>query len=512
MSYFKLPLKPIQLLLILVGCVAVINATCENAHCPRFYNAECRDDHCESPPCDPHFFWRGRNVTLRCEAETCNTKTCADTRQCMEEVITRPCPPGSSICRQYLNTKCVLMPIEHPMSCSDITTCNPGTVCRIRERLDRPYPVIVCIPTEKQTSCDNIHCKPGFSCVDKGNTIMCVPSLTTAEPTTVEPTSAETTTAQQTTVVPTTAETTTVEPTTAETNTLEPTTAANTTAQETTADPTTAETNTVEPTSAETTTAQQTTATVEPTSTEVTTAESITTEHSTSTELPSPMGTLCDELTCVSQAQFCEIIQVPEYNFTTANCASQEDLTEFESLVSTNPDKTCDMQSCQEEEICIEFSGNNLDAGGYCSRLSCDQTDNSSCPTDANCIQLPVSFRVLGETACVPDTVDLRLGINCGSDFAPNCEPGKYCADIRLSGLMIGSFCSLVLSGVRTCDEIECPEQFVCVETSYESIPALKLAGCLPESDFFRPQVTSEESTSEVRTTAEPTTAEPTSA
>ena len=914
MSYFKLPLKPIDLLLILVGCVAVINATCENAHCPRFYNAECRDDHCESPPCEPHFFWRGKNVTLRCEAETCNTKTCADTRQCMEEVVTRPCPPGSSICRQYLNAKCVLMPIERQMSCSDIT-CKNGTVCRIRERLDRPYPVIVCIPTEKQTGCVNIHCEPGFSCVDEGNSITCVPILTTTEPPTVEPTSAETTIAQQTTAEPTTTETTeeptiaetttvepttaedscaditctdglvctvltvpsipslppltlcsinltdifeillsckdfesvcgefpcidsvqggreislfcseceqrpficpldqpctklptdlqtslnitsaclpnstlelgrnctsrvepcrgpafycaeailentvvasfcseyllyptcegvtcsseticveaqagetqytaclsptlfgleptsaetttvqqtTAEPTTAETTAVKPTSAETTTVQQTTVVPTTAETTSVEPTSAETTTAQQTTVvptsaettsvepttaedscaditctdglvctvftvpsipslppltqcsinltdifenilscknfgsvcgefpcidsvqggreislfcsecerrpficpldqpctklptdlqtslsitsaclpnstiefgrdcksrvepcrgpafycteatlennvvasfcsesllyptcegvtcsseticveaqagetqytvcvsptdfgleptsaetttvqqtTAEPTIAEVTTAEPITTEQSTSTELPSTMGPVtplrlagpsCDVLNCPSSLPVCQSTQIPDLNSTIAVCVPQDTPTFLVNQVAQSINSTCEFLSCQDDEVCIEYFGDLVDSGTYCSQVNCSLSDNSSCPSDTTCAAAPISL-LSAETSCIPDDVNFNFGINCTSDMAPICEPGLTCANTRKGEQMIGSYCTPIFSVVLTCNQIKCPEEYLCLQSTFDITPNLHFTQC----------------------------------
>ena len=652
MSYFKLPLKPIDLLLILVGCVAVINANCEIAHCHRFYNAECRDDHCESPPCEPHFFWRGKNVTLRCEAETCDTKTCADTRQCMEEVVTRPCPPGSSPCRQYLNAKCVLMPMERPMTCSDIT-CNPGTVCRIRKRLDRPHPVIVCIPTEKQTACDNIHCEPGFSCVDEGNSITCVPILTAIEPPTVEPTSAETTTVQ-----PTTAETTTVEPTTAETTTVQQTTAEPTTSDDFTSrcanlrctdgevcnvltvpsnpsatplalcsfnqtdifeqlesfscenigficgdfpcldgvqggrqvlssctgcDPNvctppnacnklptdvatrlnvtsaclpnstvefgrdcksreepclgpalycteatqgntvvaslcsefgfyptcegvTCDSETIcaevqagevkfatcaspflfglEPTTAETTTVQQTTA--EPTIAEVTTAEPITTEQSTSTELPSTMGPVtplrlagqsCDVLNCPSSLPVCRSTQIPDLNSTIAVCVRQDTPTFLVNQVAQSINSTCEFLSCQDDEVCIEYFGDLVDNGTYCSQVNCSLSDNSSCPSDTTCAAAPISL-LSAETSCIPDDVNFNFGISCASDMAPICEPGLTCANTRKGEQMIGSYCTPIFSVVLTCNQIKCPEEYLCLQSTFDITPNLHFTQC----------------------------------
>jgi len=119
-------LVPLFLLVAIITEVAV--DTCENAICPRFYNAECEDDACSIPPCRPQFFFRGRDVTNRCPlVERCSNKTCNKKRKCVEIIKPATCPSHNLQCHQKLKAKCVLVD-PPPMSCDEIQ-CEKGTAC-----------------------------------------------------------------------------------------------------------------------------------------------------------------------------------------------------------------------------------------------------------------------------------------------------------------------------------------------------------------------------------------------
>ncbi len=79
---------------------------CANgARCPRFLNSECRVNTCDGV-CQPNFFFRGRNVTDRCETgHTCATRTCSSRRVCVDEVVESCNRRGR--CRQRLVGRCV---------------------------------------------------------------------------------------------------------------------------------------------------------------------------------------------------------------------------------------------------------------------------------------------------------------------------------------------------------------------------------------------------------------------
>ena len=161
-----------SLLLLLAEATA---ATCENTLCPRFYNAVCKDDQCQVPPCPPHFFFRGKDVTNKCPIDRCSNKTCNSKRTCVEIVKPARCPSNRPHCRQILKAKCILRN-KPPKNCSGLV-CGKESACRVQTRGMCP-PVVRCIPTSRLRSCDNVHCDPGFNCTQDGPTVKCQAATT----------------------------------------------------------------------------------------------------------------------------------------------------------------------------------------------------------------------------------------------------------------------------------------------------------------------------------------------
>ena len=179
------------LIVVLAASSSVAEATCVNATCSRFFNAQCDDNHCDKPPCPPHFFFRGRNVTDRCDIETCKEKKCNENRRCMEELRTVECEGDQSSCRQYIKARCVSLLPPRPTKCSDIQ-CTSDEICRFRERENR-RPVVRCVQLSKQTSCTHHQCEPGFTCVENKPNISCE-KIATEQPTETSTTQSTTTT------------------------------------------------------------------------------------------------------------------------------------------------------------------------------------------------------------------------------------------------------------------------------------------------------------------------------
>lgn len=127
---------------------------CDRAtKCGRFLNSECRVNPCHGL-CTPNFFWRGRNVTDRCEVNRCVDKVCPVGRQCIEETVPASCPEGRPLCRQYIRSRCIIPP---PLTnCSQIT-CGPGMFCRERKRHEE----VVCV---RAKTCEQLTCDEGFTC------------------------------------------------------------------------------------------------------------------------------------------------------------------------------------------------------------------------------------------------------------------------------------------------------------------------------------------------------------
>jgi len=117
-----------------------VDPCASNPPCPRYFNADCITN-CKE--CTANFIFRGRNITDRCEALTCDTRDCGTIRQCMEEVTPAFCE-SQDTCRQRLRTRCIRINTTRPMTCEDIV-CGEGMMCRFRERVSRP-PVVRCVP------------------------------------------------------------------------------------------------------------------------------------------------------------------------------------------------------------------------------------------------------------------------------------------------------------------------------------------------------------------------------
>ena len=132
---------------------AVCPDNCLGARCPRYLNAECRENPCHGL-CAPNFFRRNRNVTNRCDVETCDEKNCPRLRNCVEEVVPSTCPGNQPRCRQYIRARCVLPP--SPTDCSQIT-CGPGMFCRERKRGEG----VTCAPVRR---CSQLECEEPYVC------------------------------------------------------------------------------------------------------------------------------------------------------------------------------------------------------------------------------------------------------------------------------------------------------------------------------------------------------------
>lgn len=155
---------------------------CEGQKCPRFYNAECRPNLCFGGLCTPNFFFRGFNVTDRCDVPRCECDNassicvkveCPERRQCIETV--EGCRPDQEPCRRtFLFARCIIPPEDLDISCNDVK-CGEGEGCRMRERGPGFPPVVRCLPLEKFSSCEELRCNEGHVCINEGEKLSCVP-------------------------------------------------------------------------------------------------------------------------------------------------------------------------------------------------------------------------------------------------------------------------------------------------------------------------------------------------
>lgn len=154
----------------------------QDSMCLRFLSADCIANRCHNR-CTANYFWRGQNVTDRCDVITCDERTCPEKRTCMETTFPSVCPDGQTVCRQYLRTRCEL-PLtdpDRPMTCEDID-CEPGLACRMRNRPEGFPPVVRCVPQERVSGCVPGTCSEGFQCVEEDNSVRCVSLETTMPP------------------------------------------------------------------------------------------------------------------------------------------------------------------------------------------------------------------------------------------------------------------------------------------------------------------------------------------
>ena len=168
-------IQPILLILLLAhgqgtedclnGAATDCPDNCANAQCPRFLNAECRENPCHGL-CTPNFFREnGRNVTDRCDVERCSDRVCKGKRRCVEEIVPASCP-GNRPCRQYIKSRCVFPPpSDSTTDCSQIT-CGPGMYCREGSGGKG----VMCTQAR---NCFQLTCDEGFVCLEMEEGPMC---------------------------------------------------------------------------------------------------------------------------------------------------------------------------------------------------------------------------------------------------------------------------------------------------------------------------------------------------
>ena len=137
---------------------------CAGTQCPRFLNAECRENPCHGL-CTPNFFREnGRNVTDRCDIERCSEKLCPGKRQCVEEIVPASCPKTKKgQCRQYIKSRCILPP-PPTTDCSQIT-CGQDMYCR-----EKRVGGVMCAQAR---NCFQLKCDEGFVCLEMEGGPMC---------------------------------------------------------------------------------------------------------------------------------------------------------------------------------------------------------------------------------------------------------------------------------------------------------------------------------------------------
>ena len=160
-------------LLIAQGCA---EDPCKGKKCDRFFNADCKSILISGEQHVANFFWRGSNVTDKCNITTCDTRSCPSCRQCVEEVETVPCIWEP--CQQYLRTRCVIIIPPRPMTCADVT-CGEQRACWMRDRGLFLPPVVRCLPYRSFGNCDEVTCDEGLTCVELGrSSITCTDTIT----------------------------------------------------------------------------------------------------------------------------------------------------------------------------------------------------------------------------------------------------------------------------------------------------------------------------------------------
>ena len=151
---------------------SVCPSNCEGPQmCSRFLNAECRENPCYNL-CTPNFFWKGRNVTNRCNVQRCADKVCPGKRQCKEEVFPASCTGNRTLCRQYIRARCELPP--EPTDCSQIT-CDPGMFCRNKKRGEG-------VTCARIRNCNHLVCEEGLTCTETQEGPVCIEEQPSATP------------------------------------------------------------------------------------------------------------------------------------------------------------------------------------------------------------------------------------------------------------------------------------------------------------------------------------------
>ena len=477
---------------------------CEGQMCPRFYNAECRPNLCFGGLCTANFFFRGSNVTDRCDVITCDERTCPGTRQCMEEVRPPTCPPELPNCRQALHTRCVLPPdTDRPMTCLDIN-CTEGEVCRMRLRGPDFPPVVNCFPPERVSDCVPGTCNEGLECVDDGPSVRCVISTTDAPSTTTPSPSTDTTTTEPDT--PTTASPTPDTTTTTTTTITTPNVTFPPISPECEALSCGERSQICEDERGARCIDASTCEELTPFCQRVNIFSSCVELNSDPTCLlppncdliscgefercvilqligapsdqlfigfclPTLFGLTCDELICPPDINLCAIGTIPtEPNSTFAACVSPTELT-CEGVTS------CRFLMSQREDVtCLDLTQDGRTFDTSCTVLNCEL---EGCPS-SECINFTGTPFT---SACeISFSSLISYGTTC-SDRADACTGGEVCQEVMLNGTyVLGSFCGSPQE--ESCDRVTCDEGDVCTEITYVTQPEVVEAECTPDSDL----------------------------
>lgn len=430
--------------LMLAFSAAISSHVCQNTTCPRFYNAECRDDHCVNATCTPHFFFRGANVSSRCQVETCAEKNCSKNRRCIEEVTTLSCPAGRTDCRQILRSRCVLMETNRPMSCGDIQ-CDLGEVCRFRARTGR-HPVVRCVSMKKQRSCTNIHCSNGHKCVEEKSKIRCIEDSGTAEPVTLtSPQSSETT----------------------------PTSSLGSGMRE--------------PPGSGSGDELCDDGTVCYSGERCTTIPS--SNHTAC--IPVHVNASCDQLSCPSEAPICSLATHPSLNnCTAATCISQDKLDAYmESRKGYGG--SCNFLSVRRKCFmnglsCADLYQNHyVQVGTDCTLFNCQENLCSRGQKCAIIANTQAAKQLETDSLCIPSDADMTFDASCEDLEDLDCAQGGTCTEYWIGDTLVGSFCDRGVVPQLPCAERTClAEREVCSEHSFGSVQLHSL--CTHEDEIFQ--------------------------
>ena len=451
---------------------------CNGTECSRFLNADCIII-VSLGECRARFSWKGKDVTNRCQARTCDSRQCGKNRECMEEVFPPSCPEDKPIntCRQYIRSKCVLQPFERPLSCDDIE-CGEGMMCRFRERPGEVLPVVRCVQATPQ-DCSELDCEEGFTCVMRNRRPVCVIVPTTESPFTTDvPVSPcdqitcdfglECTESQS----GPTCVTKLFGQSCAELDCLSiflvceqqgPNVA-----------------SCIQPTECTPnfdarcqelrlvcgTTAEGTVTCTTPTSCEQLTCEDgftcLETGMNTSRiaacfpDSGMPIFALtCENITC-GQGQSCLLQKYPNVNLSIAQCLSAELINPIAAGIRARF-LDCEMIVCPVGRGCVDLRDNGLPGGAVC-HTGCNNI--TSCPGNSTCVSPPeFNFDSDFDSFCSPDDNMPIIGTETCSESGRVCPSGTRCAEILQGGVLGATICTTAPLSGRSCNEITCTGQ-----------------------------------------------------
>ena len=516
---------------------------CNGTECSRFLNADCIII-VSLGECRARFSWKGRDVTNKCQARTCDSRQCGKNRECMEEVFPPSCPEDKPIntCRQYIRSKCVLQPFERPLSCDDIE-CGEGMMCRFRERSGGFPPVVRCVQATPQ-DCSELDCEEGFTCVMRNLRPVCVIVPTTELPITTDITTPEpdcgfdcSIFGQVCEVVNNTAvcvDATSCDQLTCDVGNvcvesdtgasctllligetcdeldclsifavcvqLEPNVAACRLPTECTPE---FDARCREVFAVCGMTAEGIIGCAVPTSCDQITCdmgfscfEVVLNETRIASCLPDntvPMvGLRCEDLTC-GQGESCYLQQFPTVNLTLAQCSAQP-LIDVIAAGIRSATADCDDQMCPPETGCVSFSENELPKGAICLPIGCN--DTTPCPPgNFTCISLADTGVPVNDfdSVCSPDDVMVIPGGETCVESDRECPIGSRCAEVSIGGVFGGTICTSVPITARSCDDITCTgEDEGCSVTALPDTPGMPtLAQCLQDFENLTDQLES---------------------